>query len=119
LSKTFDRILQLVQAGSVRISEHGYDEMAADDILARDVIRGVAAGVVVEDYPDYPKGSCVLALQRDRDGQPIMWCGVFPRTKWVPQCLSPRIGPIENDGKMIFEGGGDEKTAPYEADPRR
>jgi hypothetical protein len=49
VSETFERILQLVQAGSVRISEHGYDEMAADDILARDVIRDVAAGVVVED----------------------------------------------------------------------
>ena len=48
-----------------------------------------------------------------------MWCGVFPKAKWVPQSLSPRIGPIENDGKMIFEGGGDEETAPHEADPRR
>jgi predicted transcriptional regulator len=49
LSETFVRILQLVQAGSVRISEHGYDEMTADDILARDVIRSVAGPVFIRE----------------------------------------------------------------------
>lgn len=120
MSETFERILQLVQAGSVRISEHGYDEMAADAILARDVIRSVAAGIVVEDHPDYPKGPCVLTLQRDRDGHPIHVVWGIPKNETGPAVVvSPHIGRIENDGKMIFEGGEDEKTAPYEADPRR
>jgi hypothetical protein len=35
VSDTFDRILRLIHAGALRISEHGYDELAADDILAR------------------------------------------------------------------------------------
>ena len=62
------RIADLVQRGEVLISAHGYDEMAEDGILAAEVIDGVATAVVVEDYPEYSKGSCTLVLQRDRSG---------------------------------------------------
>ena len=53
------------------ISSHGYDEMMYDGIAFRDTIQGVAEGIVVEDYPEYYKGACVLVLQKDRQGQPI------------------------------------------------
>jgi hypothetical protein len=43
----------LVARGEVRISAHGYEELAADGIQAREVIDGLAAGEVVEDYPEY------------------------------------------------------------------
>jgi len=39
--------------------------MSDEDILARDVLAGVLDGVVVEDYPTYAKGPCVLVLQKD------------------------------------------------------
>ena len=71
MSMTFDRVGALVTRGEVRVSDHGYDEMADDDILVRDVLAGVNEGVVVEDYPAYPKGPCVLVLQRDFEQQPI------------------------------------------------
>ena len=70
MSMTFDRVGALVRSGEVRISDHGYEEMSDEDILARDVLIGVFDGVVVEDYPLYPKGPCVLVLA-DLNQQPI------------------------------------------------
>ena len=71
VSSTFERICELVKSGEVRISEHGYEEMSQENILARDVVAGVPAGIVVEDYPNYAKGPCVLVLERDHDGMAL------------------------------------------------
>ena len=65
MSETFDRIRALVGRREVRVSGHGYDELASDGILVREVIAGVERVQLLEDYPEYPKGPCVLVLQRD------------------------------------------------------
>ncbi len=53
MSATLEKVVQLTSEGSVRISDHGYDEL------------------VVEDYPAYAKGPCVLVLQTDSQSRPI------------------------------------------------
>lgn len=66
-----NQIRLLVSREEVRISEHGYDELAADRLTAREIVAGINDAVVIEDYPDYPKGPCVLVLQRDNAGGPV------------------------------------------------
>jgi hypothetical protein len=43
MSMMLDQIKTLVAKGEIRISDHGYDELAADNLLARDVVAGVPA----------------------------------------------------------------------------
>ena len=71
LSGTLEQVRVLVARGEVRVSLHGYEELAADRIHVKDIIDGLETAVVVEDYPTYPKGPCVLVLEQDRTSQPI------------------------------------------------
>jgi len=71
LSDFFERVSALVRTGDVLISEHAYDELGDDGVTAREVLGSVEKAVIVDEYPEYPKGPCVLLLQRDRTGSPI------------------------------------------------
>jgi len=71
LSEFVERVRDLIQAGDVRISEHGYDELTEDGLTAREVLAGVQEAEVIEEYLKYPKGPCVLVLQKSRMGEPI------------------------------------------------
>jgi len=79
LSDFVEKVRALIHAGDVRISEHGYDELAEDGLTARDVLSGVPGAVFVEEYPNYWKGPCVLFLQKDRSGAPIHVVWGIPR----------------------------------------
>lgn len=70
-SATLAVVRNLVAAGKVRISQHGMFEPTEDSIAVSITVSGLAAAVVVEDYPEYAKGACVLCLQRDALGEPI------------------------------------------------
>ena len=80
-----DRVRVLVSEGIVRISAHGYDELAADGLTARDLVDGLDAAELIEEYPSYPKGPCVLVLQR-RMGARCMVYGGFPPARRVRRC---------------------------------
>ena len=64
-------IRALVAGGAFKITEHAFIELLKDDLIAQDVIAGLALAVVVEDYPDYHKGPSVLVLQADGEGKPV------------------------------------------------
>lgn len=68
MNNLLKRVQDLVTRGEVRISEHGYDELADDGLKAREVVNGVFGAAVVEEYPDFPKGPSVLLLQKVDNG---------------------------------------------------
>lgn len=90
---TFDVVRQLIAAGDVRISEHGYDELAEDDIVVRDLIDGVDDATVIEDYPSFAKGPSVLVLQFDRDRRPVHVVWGIPKGAASPAVLVTAYRP--------------------------
>jgi len=93
MTGTFRRILSLIEDGDVKISDRGHDELAEEGIFARDVVNTVAEGTVVEDYPEYAKGPCVLVLQRDARGRPIHVLWGIPKGKASPAVLVTAYRP--------------------------
>ena len=68
-------------------------ELAADGILAREMIDGVQAAVVVEDYPMYAKGPCVPVRQFDQGGRPIHAVWGIARGETSPAVLITAYRP--------------------------
>ena len=96
MSKTFARIKELVARREIKVSEHGYDEIAEDGIFVKDIIAGVNNGIVVEDYPEYPKGPCVLVLEKDRDARPIHVVWGIPKGASSPAVVVTAYRPDAN-----------------------
>jgi hypothetical protein len=65
LSDTFNRIQSLVLQDADLVSNHAYDGLVDDWIVAEDVLIGLATAEVIEDYPDAVRGPSVLVLLRD------------------------------------------------------
>jgi len=93
LSEFVQKVRVLVSTGEVRISEHGYDELAEDSLTAREVLGGIVDAALVEEYPDYPKGSCVLMLQKDKTGLPIHVVWGIPKGHNKPAVLITAYRP--------------------------
>lgn len=93
MGEIIDQVRNLIGNSEVRISEHGYDALLEDGIFARDLVAGISNAVPIEEYPDYPKGPCVLVLQTDRDDRPVHVVWGIPKGESSPAVLVTAYRP--------------------------
>ncbi len=87
------RIQHLVETGEYRISDHGYDELSQDGILVTEVTRGLKDAQIVEEYPHYAKGPCVLVLEWDSSRGPVHALWGIPAGSYSPAVLVTAYRP--------------------------
>jgi hypothetical protein len=93
MSETLRRIQTLVLSGDTHVTEHGFEELRKDGILLADAISGIAAAVVLEDYPERQRGPGILTLQHDAAGHPIHVVWALPANERRPAVLVTAYRP--------------------------
>ena len=93
MNEIFKAILELIERKEIVISNHGYDELADDRIFVHDILAGIKEAIVVENYPEYPKGPCVLLLQKDSNGNSLHVVWGIPKGAASPAVLVTAYRP--------------------------
>ncbi len=86
-------IKALILSRDIRVSEHGYDQIAEHGLSVDEIIAGFSGAVVVEEYPDYPKGKALLVLQQDSTGAFVHAVWGIPRGFDKPAVLITSYRP--------------------------
>ena len=93
MSQTLQQIRELVARREGHISDHGYEELAEDEIFIDDIMAGIDDAVIVEDYSTYHKSPGVLVLQHEGQGQPIHVVWGIARNTTTPAVMVTAYRP--------------------------
>ena len=60
------------------------------------MIEGIKKAKIIESYPEYYKGACILVLQKDKNNNPIHVVWRIPKGKESPAVLVTAYRPDIN-----------------------
>lgn len=100
----WQKIKTLLVQGTYKFSDHALDEMLEDSILVDDILEGSIDAIVVEEYPEYGKGPCVLVLQQDQQGHPVHALWGIPKDEDSPAVLITTYRPDPSRWTAGFMG---------------
>lgn len=96
MGEVLARVKALAASGELRVSQHAFQELAADAIVIDEVIDGIAAAIEVEEYPAAAKGPSVLVMQRDASNSPIHLVWGISKGQTGPAVLITAYRPNPN-----------------------
>jgi hypothetical protein len=56
---------------NIRVTQHAQQEMAEENITLNEVLEAIAAGQVLENYPEHRRGACCLLNGLTQNGRPL------------------------------------------------
>lgn len=62
-------------------------------LFVAEIVKGLANGLVIEDYPDFHKGPAILVLQKDGQGCPVHVVWGIPRNASRPAVIVTAYRP--------------------------
>ena len=85
MSETFEQVRRLIERGEVRISDHGYDQLAADGLFVRDILASVGRRRQRRGVSRLPEGPLLVIAAEGSRGESIRGFGVFQKAGHHPQ----------------------------------
>jgi hypothetical protein len=85
MGDTLQHVRELVRAGTVKISEHGYDELAADGISVREIVEGLQDAFLIRSIRLSLEGRASLFVRETSKGTQSMPFGAFLRMSFLRQ----------------------------------
>ncbi|MHB0950299.1 MAG: DUF4258 domain-containing protein [Allorhizobium sp.] len=93
MASIVSKVSALIASGKVKVSLHAVQELVNDGLFIEPLIDDIDKCQVVEEYPDYHKGPCVLVLQFDSAHKPIHLLWGIPSGKQEPAVLVTAYRP--------------------------
>lgn len=71
LEVVLKRIRAQADVENIRVTQHAQQEMVEENIVLNEVLEAIAAGQILENYPEHRRGACCLLNGLTKNGRPL------------------------------------------------
>jgi len=71
LKAALEQIRAQASTENISVTQHAQQEMAEEDITIDEVLESIAAGHILESYPEHRRGACCLLNGITKKGRPL------------------------------------------------